>query len=804
MARKPGVQQARQQAETIALILREKVLAEQYADRLKPFLRAAWTTIEPGVPFVDGWHLDCLCEHMEALFARQILRLIVSIMPRSTKSTALSIAAVAQRWIKHPEESFLCGSFSKKLSLNFSRKTRALIKSPWYQSRWGDRFALTGDQDEKGEFENNKGGYRLSTSVEGGVLGRGGSCHIYDDANDLSLMKFPDYRQSVKDWYSGSASSRYINPKTDIRLNIQQRASYGDDLTSFLLELGWENHIVIPNEFDGKRPVWPIGNIDVAGLFGTPRHIQDPRTHIGELMCPERFGPEETERQKRESRDNYMGQYQQAPVSDTGGVVKREWFRFWNPAGVKRVDSAGNLIPVRIQLADGKTAEIIPVELPPAFEQTVQSWDMAFKNSEHNDYVAGHVWGRVGANSFLKARDHGHMSFTETKAAVRRMGQQYPCPQKLVEDKANGTAIMDELRNEIPGLIAVEPYGSKESRYAAISGYIEAGNVFLPNPDIFPWVWDVLAEFCDGRSAKHDDDRDAMAQALKRLYDSMAQSGVPEFRVQPRINEPESACHVAREAIPVSWRRMVAIAPGEAALWLAETPSGSLRVLREMSLDGIDATIAGREIGRRSLADAVARAQQLRIVGKRTAYDLLFPKEAFAALEPIGSYAEMLEKSLLAFEPEEGNWDARNQAKTALREAHFRSEIVEEQDAALDRLRSLLAFQPPDFQAVSYDRAKALHLAETDLAEYQRYMCATDNIVIGEWPRLKFSPECAQLIGELGAFRKDKPDAVPPFVRALLLAVSAPSQAKPQEATIRAVRANQQSTKPKFGRFAMR
>lgn len=764
------------EALTLASIIREKASADQCAEHLKPFLKAAWTTIEPGVPFTDGWHIDCICDHVEALFTRQIRRLIINISPRSTKSTIISIAAPAWRWIKTPEESFLCGSFGKKLALNFSRKTRSLIKSPWYQSRWGSAFALTGDQDEKGEFENDKGGYRLSASVEGGVLGRGGSFAIYDDPNDLSLMKFPDYRQSVKDWYSGSASSRHINPKTDVRLCVQQRASYGDDLTSFLLELGGWEHVVIPNEFDGRRPVWPIGNIDVKALF-----TEDPRTYIGELMCPERMGPEETAIQKRESRDNYQGQFQQIPVSDTGGVVKREWFRFYNPEGVNRVNEKGDPIPVIVRATDGKNVEILPITIPPAFEQAVQGWDMAFKNAEHNDYVAGHVWGRVGANAFMLAREHGHLSFTESKAAVRRMSAQFPCPEKLVESAANGPAIIDELHNEIPGLIAIPPFGSKESRYAAISGYIKAGNVFLPNPDLFPWVWEVLAEFCDGRAAKHDDDRDAMAMCLKCLYDSMAQSGVPEFRVQPRLGEPGSACHISREVTPVNWRRFVAIVPGAAAIWLSETPSGSLRVLRELSLAGIDAAIAGREIGRLSLPDAVARMQQLRVVaGKRQAYELILPKEAFAPIEPTGSYAEMLENAVLGYEPEVGDFDTRQDAKIALRECHFRSEMVEERDASLDRLRALLAFQPPDFALVPYNRQKALQLAETDLEKYQEYMNATDGKVTGEWPRLKISPECPQLIAELGSFRKDKPDEVPGFVTALLLGVSAPLQFKPK------------------------
>ena len=252
--------QTKKDALVMANILRQQALAEQYGKSLKAFLKAAWPTMQPGVPFVDGWHLDCICEHIEAMFRREIRRLIINISPRSLKSSIISIAAPAWRWIEDPEEKFLCASFSKNLSLHFSRKTRDLIKSTWYQSRWGDKFALTADQNEKGEFENNKGGYRFSSSVEAGVLGRGGTFSTYDDPNDLDKMQFPDYRQSVKDWYSGTASSRYIDPKTDVRLCVQQRASYGDDLTSYLLELGGWEQVVIPNEYDGRCMWFPLSD----------------------------------------------------------------------------------------------------------------------------------------------------------------------------------------------------------------------------------------------------------------------------------------------------------------------------------------------------------------------------------------------------------------------------------------------------------------------------------------------------------------------------------------------------------------
>ena len=140
---------------------------------LKRFEQAAWPVLSPGTPFQDNWHISAICEHMQALLKRDIRRLIISISPRSMKSKIISVAAPAWRWIFNPEEQFLCASYGRQLALDFSRQTRNLIKSPWYARRWGDKFSLSNDQNEKGAFENDKGGSRLAYSVEGGVLGRG-------------------------------------------------------------------------------------------------------------------------------------------------------------------------------------------------------------------------------------------------------------------------------------------------------------------------------------------------------------------------------------------------------------------------------------------------------------------------------------------------------------------------------------------------------------------------------------------------------------------------------------------------------
>ena len=724
---------------------------------LKFFLKLAWPTIYPGRPFQDNWHLDCLCEHLEALLKRQIKRLIINIMPRSLKSGLIAVALPAWWWITHPEERFLVASFGRQLALRDSRYCRNLIVSQWYQARWAGKFSLALDQNEKGRFDNDRGGTRLIASVEGGILGEGGSCTIYDDPNDLDRMiKEPEsYPQSVREWYSGTASSRHIDPKTDVRVCVQQRSSYGGDLTEYLLELGGWEHLVIPNEWEGARTLGPLA-------------FPDPRVRLGELMFPSRFGPEETVIEKREKKSHYAGQYQQRPSQTGKSGLKREWFQFWSPRGTVLVDESGKAKPIRISLPDGTFVERVPVELPEAFEQVVTSLDCAFKGTDENDFVSNQAWGRVAANTFLIGREYGHLNFPETLSMVRRFSERFSTPEKLVEAKANGPAVIDTLANEIPGLIPVEPQGGKWSRVAAISGYVEAGNVFLPNPDLFPWVWDLLSELAAGQAAKHDDDTDAMTQALIRLYGASARSAAPEFRVAPRVGEPASACHIVREKIPDNARRIVVVVPARAALWIVELPTGGLRVTAELGLEKLDAVETGKAIGRAALPD-IARWDVLREIGKERkgpALEIFLPKVAFAEIEPVGSWAEMLEDGMRERGPEDSLADVRT------RWAGVRTDMVELEDGATDRLRSLLAWAPEDFRTETYDRARALALAQEDLQEYQRYMGRVDGRVIGDFPKLKISPDCPMLIAELGGFRKDSDPA--PFVEALLLGVCAP------------------------------
>ena len=191
----------------------------------------------------------------------------------------------------------------------------------------------------------------------------------------------------------------------------------------------------------------------------------------------------------------YAGQYQQRPSPAQGGIIKRNWWQYYQ-------------------------------QTPPRFDIVVESWDCAFKATAQADFVVGQVWGKVGANLYLLDQVRGRFSFTETQDAIRNLSAKWPqAHAKLVEDKANGPAVIDSMRNAVPGLIPVDPQGGKVVRAQAVSVDIEAGNVWLPDPTVNPWITDFVEECAAFPNGAHDDQVDAMTQAI--VYLGKEAGGVP-------------------------------------------------------------------------------------------------------------------------------------------------------------------------------------------------------------------------------------------------------------------------------------
>jgi len=466
--------------------------------RLHEFVLQAWPLLEPATPFVEGMHVRAVCEHLQAVAEGRLRNLIINIPPGHAKSLLTAVFWPTWVWIDHPEARWLFSSYREPLATRDSVKCRRLIESGWYQQRWGDRYQLSGDQNQKNRFENTRTGYRVVVPMSAGT-GERGDYVVVDDPHSVDQAASDTERRAAVEWWNGSMATRLNDLSSGHKVVIMQRL-HESDLTGDLLAKGGYDLLCLPAEFEPER------------RCATSIGWSDPRQEAGELLWPEKVSRADLDGLKNTLGSyRYAAQYQQRPAPAEGGLFKRCWFRYWRPAHLE-------LPPVPVRMADGTTQSIAAVSLPEHFDQMVQSWDLAFKDLETSDYVVGQVWAARGADRFLLDQRRERMDMPRTMEAIRGMSAQWPrTAAKLVEDRANGPAVIATLQHEIAGLIAVNPEGGKIARAAAVSPQIESGNVYLPHPSIASWVEDLLEECVAFPHAAHDDQVDALTQALNRL-----------------------------------------------------------------------------------------------------------------------------------------------------------------------------------------------------------------------------------------------------------------------------------------------
>jgi predicted phage terminase large subunit-like protein len=495
--------------------LQIEIESELAARSLAEFVRQAWPIVEPSTPFVPGWHIDAIIQHLEAISHGHIRNLLINVPPRHMKSLLVSVFWPAWEWITWPQRRWLFSSYGAQLSIRDSVKCRRLLESDWYQQRWGHVFGLTSDQNTKGRFDNDRAGYRIATSVGGAATGEGGDRIVCDDPHNVQEAESDSIRKSTLDWWDVVMSTRSNDPKTSAKVVVMQRC-HERDLSGHLLEQGGYEHLRLPAEYEGSNVVTSIG-------------WSDPRKKPGELLWSSRFGEPELNGLKR-SLGSYAsaGQLQQRPSPPDGGLFKRHWFQYWQPRGA-------NLPPIPVRWPDGTERMVIAEEIP-TVEEMIQSWDCAFKGLDTSDFVVGQVWGRLGARFLLLYQERDRMDYPATLAAVRKVSRLWPrCAAKLIEDKANGSAVVQMLQYEIPGIIPVNPEGGKIARAAAVSPLIEAGNIYLPHPQLMPWVYDFIDECTMFPNGAHDDQVDSMTQALLRWHWGMIALEVPQVDARSRI-----------------------------------------------------------------------------------------------------------------------------------------------------------------------------------------------------------------------------------------------------------------------------
>ncbi|HET8888402.1 MAG TPA: phage terminase large subunit [Candidatus Angelobacter sp.] len=415
------------------------------------------------------------------------------------KSLLISVFFPIWVWATDPSRRFMFVSYSEKLSTQHSILRRSLIESDWYKKDWGGKFSISRDQNVKSHYENSARGAMFSTGMQSTATGMGGDILIFDDPLNPEQAISQLEREAVNLRFDTTFRSRINDPATGVKIIIMQRL-HELDLTGHVLarESSRWKHISLPAIAE-KDETWNLSD----GTYLAARNA-------GDLLWSERL-PKSFLDSQRVGMGSWAfnGQYQQRPAPLDGGIVKRQWVRFYR-------------------------------QLPEKFEFMVQSWDCTFSGGNDNDFVAGQVWARSGGKYFmLPYRTYERLDFGPTMAAIKSCHARFPQAHAvLIEDKANGPAIISELQKEIPGVVAVNPEGGKLARAQATAPLWEAGSIELPDPQVFgiTWMEDYLHNMCAFPKAAHDDDVDATSQALIYMRSRLG-GGIVEFYRQQATGE---------------------------------------------------------------------------------------------------------------------------------------------------------------------------------------------------------------------------------------------------------------------------
>ena len=481
--------------ETPDVLLEARQLRQAYP--LHVFVHEAWPLIEPQ-PFVDGWHLEALCAHLQAVAETAaateacpdtgpaIRNLLVSVPPRTSKSLITSVLWPAWVWLSWPACRWLFASYSKELALRDAVYARTLMSTAWYDERKLTSWSFTTDQRIKSFYGNTAQGYRITTSVSAMATGFGGDVRVGDDLHatqeDFSTSRAEI--QTARQFWLVTMASRFTDAKRSCQVLVGQRVAV-DDVSAEVLKQGDYAHLKIPMEYEPEHTAPP-----------TPLGWVDPRTTAGELLAPQRFGPSEVAELKRRLGHRYFTQFQQRPQTETSSIFPRNRWKFYHT----------------FPAADW-------------FDVLIQSWDYRVGDAKQSgSYVAGHLWGRRGRPAdgavFLLDRVFARLSFEESVDATVVMADKWPgAYAKLIEQAANGHAIFSTLRRKVFGLVLVPvggKYSSKAARAEAEAFVLKEGRAWLPHPSLAAWSEEYMTHM-EQFPGEPTDDTDATSQAWAYL-----------------------------------------------------------------------------------------------------------------------------------------------------------------------------------------------------------------------------------------------------------------------------------------------
>jgi predicted phage terminase large subunit-like protein len=451
--------------------------ANMYADVLRhdlcAFIHRSFMELNAGTPFHSNWHLEVLAAKLEEVRQGRCKRLIVNVPPRHLKSHAVSIAFPAWVLGHDPTKGLVSVTYVQDLSDNLARQSRTLMTSPFYQALFDTRISK--GRETVSDYETTQGGSRLSTSISGELTGRGGDIIIIDDPMKAGDAWSDSRRRSVNDWYDSTLRSRLNSQERGAIIVVMQRL-HADDLVAHVREHETWDVLSFPAIAEQDEMY------DVLTPYGR-RRIQ---RKSGEILQPTLLSSSTLETQRSAMTEyNFAAQYQQDPQPPSGNIVLRKWLKFYGPN-----------------------------DKPERFDQIIQSWDTANKDTELSNYSVCTTWGVTRENLYLLDVYRRKLDFPSLKRAVRELAALHKARLVLVEDKASGTSLIQELRAEHFSIVKEAPAldGDKPTKLNSQTAKIAGGFVLFPKEA--HWLNTYLAELISFPNSKYDDQVDSTVFAL--------------------------------------------------------------------------------------------------------------------------------------------------------------------------------------------------------------------------------------------------------------------------------------------------
>ena len=440
-----------------------------YREYLPGFAGRSIEILRPGEHYQLNWHIDLIGEYLMACERGELTRLIINLPPRAMKSHTVSVAWPAWLLGRDPGRRIIVASYSSALSLKHSLDTRALMQSEWYRDLFPGTLLARG-QNEKAKFMTTKRGFRLATSVGGTLTGEGGEFLILDDPHNAIHIASPVMRKRTLDWFQHTFLTRQDSPAKGCYVIVMQRL-HPEDLTGFLLakeSAGQWAHLSVPAVEEAPRK-YSFGSFHYARQAGEVLNLQrDSNERMAQLKAD--IGSHQ-----------FAAQYQQQPVAAEGRIVKPNWLDY-----VAQIPEGG---------------------------MRVQSWDTAIKTGEGCDFTAGLTWRMTADGFYLEEVIRAALDYPALKKTILESAQKFQPEIILIEDKASGQSLIQELRalTRLP-IVAISPKGDKTQRLLRTLGLFESGKIKLPQGA--PWIADYERELLTFPESRHDDMVDATTQFL--------------------------------------------------------------------------------------------------------------------------------------------------------------------------------------------------------------------------------------------------------------------------------------------------